>query len=502
VGDSLFRTLGGQSPAFYRQKEIAMARNRSLSGRLRSSRGFLPHAAGTATAAAFAAGLTVSALITPALLGPGLVTSALAAPRPAGDRVPIAPADGLVPAGATDEGAAPAAGTAAIRVYLNGRDPGGLQTLARQISTPGDPRYRHFLTPAQYAAAFGPTARQRADVSAWLRGCGLTVTGANAHYVGASGNPSAVQCAVGAPIHVFRWHGTTLRAPATRPSVPRAVGADVLSVSGLSTRTPQASPASAQAAVPAAAATSNCSSSFGANPATTLPAAYGSVRPYETCGYLPSVLRSAYGVAGNGLSGAGTRVAIVDAFAADTMPGDVQTYASRHGEQAWAAGQLTQVVPAGLPAQPAVWTTEEIMDVEAVHATAPGAAVVYVAAASADDSSFVDAISRVVDGHLADIVSGSWVLGADTGIPQATVLAFEREFLQGAVEGIGFLFASGERSAPTATTSGKPAGRRTMRSCPRTAPPGPACPAPSPAAPAVARATCSHGRCISWARCH
>lgn len=396
---------------------------------------------------ALATGLAASAA-----LGWAVAPAALSAPVPAGGRVPVMAGDRLVPAGAADEGAAPA-GTLHIRVYLAGRDPAGLQALARQVSTPGNPRFRHFLTPARYAAEFGPTPGQSAAVRSWLRSCGLAVVSADAHYIGAAGGQSAVRCAVGAPMHVFRWHGITLRAPAGQVTVPRGVADDVLAISGLSTLRSTVRPASAHR-VPTAASSATCSGYFGAAPAATLPPAYGTTQPYGVCGYLPSQLRSAYGVAATGQTGTGVRVAVVDAFASATVASDVAEYASLHGEQGWAAGQFTQQVPAGLPAQPLSWDMEEIMDVEAVHAIAPGADVVYVAAAGTQDSDFLDALSRIVDGHLADVVTNSWVLGADTGVPAATVLAFERDFLQGAVEGIGFIFASGDTGSQAASGDG------------------------------------------------
>lgn len=382
----------------------------------------------------------------------GLAPSALAGtPGPAG-RVPIASA---VPAGATDEGAAPAAGNLAIRVYLSGQNLAGLQALAQQVSTPGSAQYGHYLTPAQYAAEFGPTAPQSAGVSGWLKACGLTVTSTTAHYVGASGSQAAVTCAVGTPMHDYRWHGTTVRAPAGTPSVPQALAGDVLSVTGLSSLTPQVRPASAAALSAAgAAASATCSAYFGATPATTLPQAYGVTQPYQPCGYLPSQLRSAYGTGSTGLTGQGVKIAVVDSFASATMASDAQQFSSAHGEAAWAPGQYTEVVPSGLPPQPLAWTEEEVMDVEGVHAMAPGANVVYVAAAGTNDSDYVDALSKIVDGHLANIVTNSYVLGADTGIPAATIRAFDKVFLQGTVEGIGFIFASGDTGSQAASQDG------------------------------------------------
>ncbi|WP_377268723.1 protease pro-enzyme activation domain-containing protein [Peterkaempfera sp. SMS 1(5)a] len=398
--------------------------------------------------------VTTAATVAAAVCALGFAPVAQASPVAAGGRVPITSDSELVPAGATDEGAASPAGALSVRVYLNGRNPAGLRQLARQVSTPGNPHYRHFLTPAQYTASYGPTARQTAAVVSWLRASGLTVTSTDSHYVAASGDQASVERAVGARMHLFRLNGTSLRAPAGRLSVPQTVAGDVLSISGLSTPTSAVRPASARPVPVTAAASATCSSSFGANPATTLPTAYGAVQPWQSCGYLPSQLRSGYGVTPTGLTGAGTRVAVVGAYASATIAADAATYASLHGEQAWADGQLTQVVPDGLPAQPSSWGMEEALDVEAVHAMAPGADVVYVAAPDTEDDSFVDAVSRIVDGHLADIVSNSWVLGADTGVPSAITKAFEQDFMQGAVEGIGFLFASGDTGSQAASADG------------------------------------------------
>jgi subtilase family serine protease len=382
---------------------------------------------------------------------------ALAAPTPAtAGRVPVASDTAAAPAGAVDEGAAPAVDAVSMRVYLSARNLTRLRTLVEQISTPGNARYQHFLTPAQYNAAFAPTPARRAAVASWLSSCSLTVTATNAHYVSASGDPASVQCALGATVHRFRFGGKVVQAATGPASVPASVAGDVLSVSAATALAPAVRPASPAPPVPAtaSAASDTCSSSFGASPAATLPPAYGVTQPLQPCGYLPSQLRSAYGITSTGPTGAGARVAVVGAYASATMAADAQTYAGRHAETPWAAGQYTEHVPAGLPAQPQAWTVEETMDVEAVHALAPAADVVYVASADASDAGFVDALSQVVDDHLADIVSNSWVLGADTGVPSATVQAFEQLFLQGATEGIGFVFASGDTGSQAASQDG------------------------------------------------
>ncbi|WP_051857568.1 S53 family peptidase [Streptomyces cellulosae] len=397
---------------------------------------------------------TAAAALAATVVALGTAPPALAATAPATDRVLLASDDGHAPAGAVDEGAASASGKISLRVYLQVRDPAGLRTLARQVSTPGNPHYRHFLTPARFRSAYAPTARQRAAVSSWLRSCGLDTNGGTDHYIAASGDPAAVECAVGARLHRYRWQGRSLRALAGPARIPRSVAPDVLSMSGLSSLTPAVRPAGGRSATVTPASSATCSTSYGANPATALPPAYGTTQPYQVCGYLPGQLRGAYGVTPSGLTGAGTKVAVIGAYASTTVASDAQTYASRHGEQTWASGQFTQDVPDGLPAQPMDWGMEEIMDVEAVHAIAPSADVEYVAAADATDASFLDAVSRVVDARLADVVSDSWVIGADTGVPSGTVSAFDQLFQQGAVEGVGFVFASGDHGSQAASQDG------------------------------------------------
>ena len=57
------------------------------------------------------------------------------------------------------------------------RDPGGLTAFLAEIENPASPAYRHFLTPAEFTAAFGPTQAQYDEVVTFARAHGLAVTG-------------------------------------------------------------------------------------------------------------------------------------------------------------------------------------------------------------------------------------------------------------------------------------------------------------------------------------
>src|SRR5207342_3290442 len=131
-----------------------------------------------------------------------------------------------------------------------------------------------------------------------------------------------------------------------------------------------------------------CSTYYGQQMATTLPKWHGRTLPYAPCGYIPSQLRSAYGITGSGLTGSGQTVAITDAFDASTLLSDANTYATNHGDPAFSTGQFSnRSVPEPQPGDPDYgrvadcggngWYGEQTLDVEAVHGMATGAKVAY-----------------------------------------------------------------------------------------------------------------------------
>ncbi|NUP52783.1 MAG: S8/S53 family peptidase, partial [Catenulispora sp.] len=341
-----------------------------------------------------------------------------------------------------------------IRIYLAGRDPQGLAAYAGSVADPKSSNYHNYLTPAEVQARFGPSTAQVDAVQSWLKASGLTVTGANQHYVTASGSPAAAERAFGTTLHNYRAQGGVHHAPAGAVNVPTTVSSAILGVAGLDDGRPMAHtsddlPGPSNAFVPA----TPCSTSFGQNPATTEPPTFGHTGAWVPCGYTPQQLRSAYGVT-NIAGGKGVTVAVVDAYASPTITSDVATYNANHQMPGFAPGQLTQNLPSSWnsTAECGDWYSEETLDIEAVHNMAPGANVDYVAASSCNDTDFLDAFSRIVDNRLATIVSNSWSDFGDDTVTAAVRSAYEQELQQGAAEGIGFYFASGDCGAEDPAT--------------------------------------------------
>jgi subtilase family serine protease len=369
---------------------------------------------------------------------------------------------GTKPAWATakaDKGATSNSAQVSARVYLAGKNADGLAAYAKAVSDPSSASYGKYLSAKKAQARYGATKAQVAAVKSWLTSAGLKVTGVTQHYVSVTGDVAAAEKAFGTQLHNFAKGSRTYRAPSKTASVPEALKGAVLTVTGLD-NAPHKATHNDQLPGPGTVFKNSgpFSSYYGSNIATTLPDAYGGKIPYAIKGYTGKQLRAAYG-AGK-YTGQGVRVAITDAFASPTIAFDAGTYAAKHGDAAWKTGQLHQVLPKNYKhtgadeCDASGWYGEETLDVEAVHAVAPNADVTYVGAASCMDDDLLDSLSKIVDKHLADIVSNSW---GDIEANQTPDLAaaYDQVFQFGAVEGIGFYFSSGDNGDEVANTGTK-----------------------------------------------
>jgi subtilase family serine protease len=369
-----------------------------------------------------------------------------------------------------------------VKLYLADQHAAELAALVAAVSTPGSARYGKYLSAAQFRARYAPSTAAVNSVRRFVTGSGLAVTevAGNRSYVEARGTVAKAQTAFGTSLKQYRLQGQTIRAAATAPTVPAALQGTVIAVSGLasisslmkpshedgaqvkgSTATGTAAAGTARTAAPPPDAFVNarpCSAYFGQKIATDTPKAYGKYQPYAPCGYTPAQLQGTYGLTSSlakGLDGRGVTVAITDAYAAPTILADADTYATKHGQQPFRSGQFSQVLPSsyrygyddtvnGDLCGEQGWYGEETLDVEAVHAVAPGAKVKYVASPSCDNGDFLETLNKIIDGHLADIVTNSWG-GTDESNGSAELdQAYQQAFSQAAAQGIGFYFSSGD----------------------------------------------------------
>ncbi|MDN4614201.1 S53 family peptidase [Leifsonia sp. F6_8S_P_1B] len=388
----------------------------------------------------------------------------------AADRVTYADSVPSWATAANDAGAAPADQTVEGEIYLPLRDQAGAEALAKQVSNPAISGYRKALSPQQWIKRFSPTKADSDAVVNFLKAAGLTITAVpdSRQYVVFRGTPEQLGSIFGTSLHAFDYAGRHLVAPTSAPSLPAGIGAKVSGVSIEQSRTltrpesiqqgdlgPSAEPqvARKQAAAAAPVIETPCSHYIGEH-VVTVPPAYNGQTQYSTynCGYTPQQLRSAYGLSDlskKGVNGSGQTVAIIDAYASPTIVKDVNTYSQQNGEPGLTNSSYQQLVPAPsaftdqeLCQYPSGWQGEQTLDVESVHAVAPGARILYVGGTNCGGGLDV-AMSKILDNKLATIVSNSYG-NLGEAVPADVIQGEVNLHLQAAGEGIGLYFSSGD----------------------------------------------------------
>jgi subtilase family serine protease len=381
------------------------------------------------------------------------------------------PLDGSTPKWlhqARDMGTSPPAQQMSFGVLLGMRDQAGAKDALHAVSDPASPSYGQWLTNAEFDARFAPARSSVTAVQHWLRSEGfrITTTLPSGMYVEASGSVAQVESTFGTSVHDYSYLGKDVHANNSELSLPAGTPAVVTSaltgVIGIDQGTALKHTAATEPGPPPGAryGVQPCSAYYAQKVASNKPPAYGKHQPYALCGYGPQQLQSAYGESAllkSGLDGRGVTVAVTDAYASPTMYADAQKYNLVHHQPLFQPGQFSQIVPPpnGFDQTslcgPQDWYGEETLDVQAVHAMAPGANIVYVGAP--DCASGLDqAWAATIDNHVADVISNSW--GSDTDditlLGTDYVRFYEQFSLEAALTGITVNFSAGDEGDQTA----------------------------------------------------
>jgi subtilase family serine protease len=369
------------------------------------------------------------------------------------------------------KGVANPADAVGFRVYLGLRNEAQAEALARAVSDPSSPSYGKYLTTGQFQNQFAPSQADVNTVKSWLQGQGFSIVDVptNNHYVSAEGTVAQVDAAFGTTLNEYAVADQTLRAPVSDLTIPSSLSGTVAGVLGIDESSNLIVPQTKEPAAPPAAGFRNappCSTYWDQNDTSTTPVSdptrgvsnvllpnyAGASRPFAPCGYYGAQLQAAYGVRSSisaGVDGRGVTVAVIDAFASPTIESDANTYFGRHGVPTFKPGQFKQIVPPGIYRRavnknmdPQGWYGEESLDVEAVHTMAPGANVIYVGAPN-NRQDLDAALNHVVSKRLADIVTNSYGFSTEF-LPAGYIKPYNDTFIQGALEGIGIYFSSGD----------------------------------------------------------
>ncbi len=354
---------------------------------------------------------------------------------PAADRT----LSGHVPAAIAKLGLAavkhlPATNTMQLAISLPVRNQAALDLLQRQISDPASPNYKHYLTPAEFAAQFGATEQDYQTVADFAQAHGLTITAThpNRLVLDVSGRVSDIEAAFQIKLMVYN-HPTEARtfyAPTTEPVINASL--PILNISGLNNYYLPHSQMKLK--------------SHGGLPGSQAGQANGS-SPNSGSGpgggYSASDLRTAY-VPGTTLTGVGQSVALLefDGFFAN----DVAQYASASG--LLNPPQVITIPIDGGVSSPSSANVEVAMDIEMIMALAPGVSTIYVyetpnnaTTDAAAEAQWIDMLSRMANDNLALQLSCSWGIGINP------IAGAEQIFQQMAVQGQTFYNAVGDTAA-------------------------------------------------------
>ncbi|MBZ5653054.1 MAG: S53 family serine peptidase [Acidobacteriia bacterium] len=270
---------------------------------------------------------------------------------------------------------------AAIVFKLAPAQQADLDKLLAEQQDPHSANYRQWLTPEQYAARFGMSDSDLAQVTSWLKSQGLTVDGFSRARtrVFFSGTAAQVESVFHTELHRYLVNGQVGLANATEISVPQAISAMVLGVRGLENFRPLP-----RARVARPNFTSHVSGSHFVSPGD-----------FATI-YNLSPLYSA------GLDGTGETIAVV---------GQTQIHTADIDAFRTAAGlppknlQLVAVNGTGFSAGDEV---EADLDVEWSGAVARNATILYVYTGSNSSQNVFNALEYAIDHNLAPVISTSY----------------------------------------------------------------------------------------------
>jgi len=372
----------------------------------------------------------------------------------------------------------------AITVYLHWRNQAELQRLIEDQTTPGNPRFGQFLTPALFHARFSPTGNDVRAVQDALKGMGFKIefTAASGLFVRASGTVSQIRSAFQVSQNLYSYRRKTLRSHSEDPVIPTSLAGLVTYIGGLDdsrllirpahvgrnrfSEAPLSETSSALRPPYGYPVNFPCSNYWGDTVAqldSPTPFPYGSNLPWIPCGYTPQELQQAYGANKVSQTGQGVRIAITDLYYSKTLEEDVNRFSENHGLPALTYLNFAQIIPPGVnvippgdPCSAIGWQVEQTLDVTAVHLMAPDAFILFVAgvcdaADEPDQGEAEEPLYEVIDNHLADIVTDSWAYNGEEDVAPGVVVSDTAKFMQAAAQGMTVLFAAGDNGDATPT---------------------------------------------------
>jgi subtilase family serine protease len=323
-----------------------------------------------------------------------------------------------------------------ITVTLKPRNPARLAAFAEDVSTPGSPLYRDYITPAQFAQRFGATPDAVQAVESSLKAHGLVPgpVSANSLSIRVTATASQLSRAFSTSFaRVALASGKTAIVNQQAPLVDPGVAGDVQAVIGLNTlstakpllvRSHRAATATTPHVVPATGGPEPCAA------ASSVGASMG--------GFTSDQIAAAYGLSGlyqSGDEGAGQTVAVLELESYD--PGDIAAF-----DQCYGASTLPTNVSIDGGAGSGAGAGEAALDIENVIGLAPKAKIDVYEGPNSGNGPY-DVMNAIISQRAAQVVTTSWGQCEELeGFSQAT--SENALFEEAAAQGMTIVSASGD----------------------------------------------------------
>ena len=364
--------------------------------------------------------------------------------------------------------------TIEVSIWLSPHNRGEMDALARDLYDRTSPNYRHWLTRAQIAARFAPTAEEAKTVQEFFESHNLKVVkvGGDNFFVRARGTVGDVEKAFQVQLNNYQVRDKVIRANASDPYVEGAAGPLVKSVSGLDTGTyehplmarPTNFGKSGSAGVKPALAppssffTPDCfdgvvtdvfsSDNDGSLPIGTYKGNHLNLQSLTSagCAYTPGPIQTAYNLTGlyaEGFQGQGQTIVILDWCGSPTIQNDANAFSAMFGLPLLSSSNFNIIYTPTPSLCEAPDSVEINIDVEWSHAVAPMANIDLVVPPSASFQDVNEAEYFAVNYGLGNSVSGSY--GSPESETPASELANENLISEvAAISGISTNFSSAD----------------------------------------------------------
>jgi hypothetical protein len=401
------------------------------------------------------AALSIAAIGPTAISAFGVGASEAAAAQP---KVLLPQAVPNLPAGTARLGAAPSNEALDLDVVLAGQNPSGLTQAVSAVSTPGSPEYHHYLSASQFAATYGPSAGEVAQVSSALRGEGLTVGAPQQGSIllPVSGSAAAVSAAFATPLEQVQAPDHAQAVVNTSPpGVPSSVSSLVIGLVGLDgvfsehsmerptptpTPTPGASSTTAGPNAPPAPSGADSSHAIAHAGTPQACAAASSAAPSGSGIYTSTAMSSLFGLNqlfAQGRTGVGQTIAIVEFE--QYSSNDFSAFQSCYG----LTNPIHNVMVDGGPGGPAAGEGEAALDTELAAFNSPSASLAVYEAPNNNDAQAFDLFNRIASDDTASVVTTSWG-SCEPSMTSADLQTENQIFQRFAMQGQSMIAAAGD----------------------------------------------------------